>query len=45
MTSYYKASSYKKKNHKKIKAYSKFLYKGPTVNKCLLIAGLKPLRS
>ena len=38
--------SYKKKEHKKIKAYRKSLYKEPTVNRCLLILlDLKPLRS
>ena len=42
---YYKASSYEKKKHKKIKAYRKSLYEEPTVNKFLLILGLKLLRS
>ena len=37
--------SYKKKEHKIIKAYWKSLYKEPTVNRCLLILDLKPLRS
>ena len=36
--------SYKKKKHKKIKAYMKSLWKEPTVNECLLILDLKPLR-
>ena len=31
--------------HKKIKVYRKSLYKEPTVNRCLLILDLKPLRS
>ena len=35
----------KKKEHKKIKAYMISLYKEPTVNRCLLILDLKPLRS
>ena len=43
--SHYKAWSYKKKEHKKIKAYRKPLYKGPTVNRCLFILDLKPLRT
>ena len=42
--SHYKAWSYKKKEHRKIKAYRKSLYNGPTVNRCLLILDLKPLR-
>ena len=33
-----------KKKHKKIKAYSKSLYKEPTVNRSLLILDLKPFR-
>ena len=44
LNSHYKAWSYKKKGHKKIKAYRKSLYKEPTVNKCLLILDLKPFR-
>ena len=36
---------HKKKQHKIIKAYWKSLYKEPTVNRCLLILDLKPLRS
>ena len=42
--SHYKAWSYKKKKHKKIKAYIKSLYKEPTVNRYLLILDLKPFR-
>ena len=42
--SHYKAWSYKKKKHKKIKAYQKSLQKEPTDNRCLLILDLKPLR-
>ena len=45
LNSHYKAWSYKKKEHKKIKAYRKPLYKGPTVNRCLFILDLKPLRT
>ena len=37
-----KAWSYKKKKHKKIKAYRKSLWKEPTVNRCLIILDLKP---
>ena len=43
LNSHYKAWSYKKKKHKKIKAYRKFLYKEPTVNRCLLILELSHL--
>ena len=35
----------RKKEYKKIKAYRKSLYKEPTVDMCLLILDLKPLRS
>ena len=35
--------SYKERKHKKIKAYRKFLYKEPTVNRCLLILDLRHL--
>ena len=45
LNSHYKAWSYKKKKHKKIKAYRKSLQKEPTVNRCLLILDLKPFRS
>ena len=41
----YKAWSYKKKKHKKIKKYRKSLWKEPTVNWYLLILDLKPFRS
>ena len=41
----YEAWSYKKKKHKKIKVYRKSVQKEPRVKKCLLILGLKPLRS
>ena len=37
--------SYKKKKHKKVKAYRKSIYKEPTVKRYLLILDLKPLRS
>ena len=37
--------SYKKKKHKKITAYSKYVLKEPTVKRCLLILDIKPLRS
>ena len=39
------AWSYKKKKHKKVKAYRKSAYKEPTVKRCLLILNLEPLRS
>ena len=46
LISHYKAWSYKKKKHKKIKAPSKFLWKESTVNNgCLLILHLRPFRS
>ena len=45
LNSHYKAWSYKKKEHKKIKAYRKSLYKEPTVNRCMLMLDLKPLIS
>ena len=44
LNSHYRAWSYKKKKHKKIKAYRKSLQKEPTVNKSLLILDLKPFR-
>ena len=34
----------KKKKHKKIRAYRKYLWKEPTLNRCLLILDLKPFR-
>ena len=37
LNSHYKALSYKKKKHRKIKAYRKSLYKEQTVDRCLLI--------
>ena len=40
LNSHYKACSYNKKEHKKIKAYRKSLYKEPPVNRCLLILNL-----
>ena len=43
--SHCKAWTYKKKKHKKIKAYWKSLQKEPTVNRVLLILDLKPFRS
>ena len=39
------AWSYKKKKHKKMKAYRKSVYKKLIVKRCLLILDLKPLRS
>ena len=45
LNSHYKTWSYKKKKHKKIKAYKKSLQKEPTATKCLLILHLKPFRS
>ena len=44
LNSHYEAWSYKKKKHKKIKAYGKSVQKEPTVKRCLLILHLKPLR-
>ena len=44
LNSHYKASSYKKKKHKKTKAFRKSLQKEPTVNRCLLILNLKPIQ-
>ena len=44
LNSHYKAWNYKKKKHKKSKAYRKFLYKEPTVTRCLLILEVKPFR-
>ena len=41
LNSHYKAWSYNKKVHKKIKVYRKSLYKELTVNSCLLILDLK----
>ena len=37
--------SYKKKKHKKIKAYKKSVYKEHTVKRCLSIPDLRPFRS
>ena len=45
LNSHYKAWSYKKKKHKKIKAYRKSVQKEPTVKRCLLILDLKSFRS
>ena len=45
LNSHFQAWSYKKKKHIKIKAYRKSVYKELTVNRCLLILDLKPLRS
>ena len=42
---HYNDWSYKKKKHKKIKAYRKSVWKEPTAKKCLLILDLKPFRS
>ena len=44
LNSHYKAWNYKKKKHKKMKAYRKSLYKEPSVNRCLLILDLKQFR-
>ena len=44
LNSHYKPWSYRKKKHEDIKAYRKSLYKEPTVNRCLLIPDLKPVR-
>ena len=41
----YKTWSYKKKKDKKIKAYSKSVYKKPTVKRCLFILDLKQFES
>ena len=41
---HHRAWSYKKKKHKKIKAYRKSLQKEPTVNRCLLILDLQPFK-
>ena len=40
LNSYYKAWSYKKKKHKKVKTYRKSTQKQPTVKRCLLILDL-----
>ena len=45
LNSHYEAWSYKKKKHKKIKAYRKSAQKEPTVKRSLLILDLKPLIS
>ena len=45
LNSHYKAWSYMKKNHKKIKAYRKSALKEPAVKRCLLILILKRFRS
>ena len=45
LNSHYEAWSYKKKKHKKITGYRKSVQKESTVNGCLLILDLKPLRS
>ena len=42
---HYKAWSYKKKKHKKIKAYRRSLWKEPALTEYLLILNLKPFRS
>ena len=39
---HYKAWSYKKKKHKKIKTYRKSVLKEPAVKRCLLILDLNP---
>ena len=45
LNSRYKTWSYKKKKHKKIKAYKKSLLKENTVKRCQLILDLKSPRS
>ena len=45
LNSHYEAWSYKKKKHKKIKAYRKSAQKEPTVKRSLFILDLKPLIS
>ena len=45
LSSHYEAGSYKKKKHKKIKAYRKSVSKETTVKSCTLILDLKPFRS
>ena len=45
LNSHCKTWSYKKKKHKKIKAYRKSLQKEPTVKRCLLILDLKSFKS
>ena len=40
-----KAWSYKKKKHKKINAYRKYVWKEPTVKRCLLTLDLNSFRS
>ena len=45
LNSHKEAWSYKKKKHKKIKAYRKSVKKEPTVKRYLLILDSKPLRS
>ena len=43
LNSHHEAWSYKKKKHKKVKTYTKFLKLKATVKRCLLILVLKPL--
>ena len=45
LSSHYKAWSYKKKNHKKIRAHRKSVQKEHTVKRCLLILDFKAPRS
>ena len=45
LNSHHEAWSYRKKRHKKIKAYRKSVQKEPSVKMCLLILDLKPFRS
>ena len=44
LNSHYKAWSYIKKIHKKIKVYRKSILEKATVKRCLLILDLKPFR-
>ena len=39
-----RGTSYKKKKHKKIRAYRKSVQKDPTVKRCLFFPELEPLR-
>ena len=44
LNSHYKACNYKKKKHKKIKAYRKSVKRERTFNRCLLTLDFKPFR-
>ena len=45
LNSHYEPWNYKKKKHKKVKACKESISKEHTVERCLLILDLKPLRS